>query len=145
MTHSQRGAELHFEPPVPAPGGSTRCTFRGRQRGTGWRCIRRPSGAVRASSPVGYGMLIDGLQMAYVNGFGYMPVRPAPEARSRALPAGGRGLRAEVLARAASRVERDVQAGLDKAHREIQAVDPDTLSDDELVTHLRVAAITTRR
>ena len=39
-----------------------------------------------------YGLLIDGLQIAYVNGFAYNQVRPAPDAEiPAAVPAGRRG------------------------------------------------------
>jgi pyruvate,water dikinase len=84
-----------------------------------------------------YGMLIDGLQMAYVNGFAYRTVAPAPEEQ---IP--------ERFARADEVFEkklwREQLADWDstfkpasvQAHRELQAVDPDGLSDDELVEHL---------
>ena len=50
----------------------------------------------------------------YVNGFAYKIVRPVAGRRDpRALPARRGGLPAEALARAASRLGRDVQAGLD--------------------------------
>ena len=60
-------------------------------------------------------MLIDGLEMAYVNGFAYKIVRPVadeevPERFERAEEV----FDGQVLARAAARLERDVQAGLDE-------------------------------
>ncbi len=85
-----------------------------------------------------YGLLIDGLQTSYVNGFAYNQVRPAPDAE---IPA--RFQRAdEVLAGKLWREqlrewdEETKPAGIAK-HREIQAVDPDALSDDELAAYLR--------
>lgn len=85
-----------------------------------------------------YGLLIDGLQTSYVNGFAYNQVRPAPEAE---IPA--RFQRAdEVLAGKLWREQlrewdqETKPAGIVK-HREIQAVDPDALSDDELAAYLR--------
>jgi hypothetical protein len=85
-----------------------------------------------------YGLLIDGLFTSYVNGFAYNQVRPAPEEE---MPA--RFARAdEVLARKLWREqlrewdEEEKPAAMAK-HREIQAVDPASLSDDELVEHLR--------
>ncbi len=84
-----------------------------------------------------YGLLIDGLEMTYINGFAYKRVTPAPEAE---IPK--RFQRAdEVFQR---RFWRDQHrewnetfkpASL-KAHREIQSVDPDTLSDAALAGHL---------
>jgi pyruvate,water dikinase len=84
-----------------------------------------------------YGMIIDGLQMAYVNGFAYNQVLPAPEAE---FPE--RFQRAEqVLAQKLWREQlRDWDENRKPAaiakHREIQAVNPDALSDADLVAYL---------
>jgi rifampicin phosphotransferase len=85
-----------------------------------------------------YGMLIDGLQMAYVQGFGYNQVVPAPESE---LPE--RFRRAEqVLAGKLWREqlrEWDTQrkpAAIAR-HRELQHIDPDTLPDADLSAYLR--------
>lgn len=85
-----------------------------------------------------YGLLIDGLQMAYVNGFGYKQVVPAPKDD---VPA--RFARAEEAL--AGKVWREQLREWDtqckpasiEAHREIQTVDPDALSDSELAAYLR--------
>ncbi|MGH9295177.1 MAG: hypothetical protein ACRD0B_07585, partial [Acidimicrobiales bacterium] len=85
-----------------------------------------------------YGMLIDGLEGAYVNGFCYNLMRPAPE---REAPA--RFSRAEEVF--AKKLWREQLADWDEhrkpssiaEHRAIQAVDPDGLSDDDLITYLR--------
>ncbi|HEX6711846.1 MAG TPA: PEP-utilizing enzyme [Thermoleophilaceae bacterium] len=85
-----------------------------------------------------YGMLIGTLDYRYVNGFVYSTMLPAPESE---IPE--RFQRAdEVLEK---RLWRDQLEQWDSkfkpesiaAHRAIQAVDPDALSDDELVDHLR--------
>jgi phosphohistidine swiveling domain-containing protein len=84
-----------------------------------------------------YGMLIDGLDMAYVNGFAYRIARPAPEAE---LPR--RFARAEeVIQQKYWREQlRDWNETFKprsiKAHREVQSVDPDGLTDDALAAHL---------
>lgn len=84
-----------------------------------------------------YGMIIDGLQMGYVNGIGYNQLLPAPEAE---LPE--RFQRAEqALARKLWREQlRDWDENHKPAsiatHRRLQAVDPEALSDAELVTYL---------
>src|SRR5919198_2626463 len=85
----------------------------------------------------GYGLLLDGLQMAYVNGFAYRLVRPAadadvPERLRRA---------EEVLQRKYWREQlhdwiETIKPASIKAHREIQAVDPDALSDGDLAGYL---------
>jgi pyruvate,water dikinase len=85
-----------------------------------------------------YGLLIDGLQTAYVNGFAFNQVRPAPDDE---IPARF-GRADEVLAGKLWREqlrewdEERKPAGIAR-HREIQAVDPGALSDDELVADLR--------
>jgi rifampicin phosphotransferase len=84
-----------------------------------------------------YGLLIDGLQMGYVKGFGYRQVLPAPEAE---IPE--RFRRAEQVF--AKKIWREQLRDWDEkckpssiaTHRELQAVNPDALSDVELVTYL---------
>ncbi|MDE2210810.1 MAG: hypothetical protein KGJ99_13875 [Betaproteobacteria bacterium] len=84
-----------------------------------------------------YGMLIDGLQMAYVNGFGYHQVLPAPDVE---IPE--RFKRADQVF--AQKLWREQLRDWDEnrkpssiaTHRELQAVNPDALSATELVTYL---------
>jgi phosphohistidine swiveling domain-containing protein len=84
-----------------------------------------------------YGLLIDGLQIGYVNGFGYNQVLPAPDTE---IPQ--RFARAEqVFANKLWREQlHDWDANCKPAavakHRELQAVDPDALSDAELAAYL---------
>ena len=85
-----------------------------------------------------YGLLIDGLQMGYVNNFGYRQVVPAPEAE---IPE--RFKRAEQVF--AQKLWREQLRDWDEkckpssiaTHRELQAVNPDALSDAELVAYLK--------
>ena len=84
-----------------------------------------------------YGLLIDGLQMGYVKGFSYRQVLPAPEAE---IPE--RFRRAEQVF--AKKIWREQLRDWDEkckpssiaTHRELQAVNPDALSDVELVAYL---------
>lgn len=84
-----------------------------------------------------YGMMIDGLDYAYINGFCYKKVAPVAESE---VPA--RFKRAEEVFQ--GKVWREQLREWDetfkprsvKTHRELQAVDPATLSDDELVAYL---------
>jgi pyruvate,water dikinase len=84
-----------------------------------------------------YGLLIDGLQIGYVNGFGYNQVLPAPDAE---IPQ--RFARAEQVFEHKLWREQlhDWDANCKPAavakHRELQAVDPDALPDAELVAYL---------
>jgi len=84
-----------------------------------------------------YGMLIDGLQTSYVNGFAYNTTRPAPEDE---IPL--RFQRAEEVFE--KKLWREQLKEWDEickptsiaAHRALQAVDPDALSDEELTAYL---------
>jgi pyruvate,water dikinase len=138
MSASNAPDELRFEPPGPGPWSQDPVHFprpvtRYFQETHTAAFKRGTNDFARA-----YGMLIDGLQMGYVNGFGYKQVVPAPEAE---LPE--RFQRAEhVFARKLWREqlhdwdERWKPSAI-ATHRELQAVDPDALSDAELVAYLR--------
>jgi pyruvate,water dikinase len=84
-----------------------------------------------------YGMLFDGLEMEYVNGFAYKSGKPVPEDQvpqrfQRAEEVWEQKLWREQL--------RDWDEVLKpasiKAHRELQAVEPHELADEDLVAHL---------
>ena len=84
-----------------------------------------------------YGLLIDGLQMGYVNGIGYRQVLPAPQAEvperfKRAEQALTQKLWREQLSEWDDRCKPASIA----THQELQAVDLDALSDAELVAYL---------
>jgi len=84
-----------------------------------------------------YGLIIDGLQMGYVNGFGYRRVMPAPEAEvperfKRAEQVFPKKLWREQLR---DWDEKFKPASIAK-HRELQSVNIDTLSDAELAAYL---------
>jgi pyruvate,water dikinase len=84
-----------------------------------------------------YGLLLQAMEMQYVNGFAYRALVPAPEAE---IPQ--RFARAEEVWE--KKVWRDQLREWDetakpaaiKTHRELQSVDPDALSDDDLVAYL---------
>lgn len=84
-----------------------------------------------------YGLLLQCLEAQYPNGFAYITKHPAPDAE---IPA--RFTRAsEVLATKAWREQlrewdEESKPNAIRAHREIQAVDPDALSDAELAEYL---------
>jgi pyruvate,water dikinase len=84
-----------------------------------------------------YGMLIDGLEMSYVNGFGYRKVLPVPDAEvperlKRAEQVFARKLWREQL----REWDENCKPSSIATHRQLQAVDPDSLSDAELVAYL---------
>lgn len=85
-----------------------------------------------------YGMLIGGLDTAYVNGFAYIATQPAPEDE---IPQ--RFARAEEVI--AGKLWRDQLREWDERrkpaaiaqHRAIQSVEPESLADEQLAEHLR--------
>lgn len=84
-----------------------------------------------------YGLLIDGLQMAYINGFGYRQVLPAPEAEVPERFQRAEQVFAKKLWREQLREwdEKSKPAAIAK-HRELQSVNIDALSDPELTAYL---------
>jgi pyruvate,water dikinase len=84
-----------------------------------------------------YGLLMDGLEMSYVNGFGYRRVVPAPEAEIPTRFKRAEQVFAQKLWREQLRDWDEVQKPASLAmHRELQAADPDKLSDGELAAYL---------
>jgi pyruvate,water dikinase len=84
-----------------------------------------------------YGMLIDGLVYCYVNGFGYRTVLPVakeeiPARFKRAEEVFQKKLWREQL----KDWDEKVKPASIKAHRDLQVVDPDALSDEELIAYL---------
>jgi phosphohistidine swiveling domain-containing protein len=84
-----------------------------------------------------YGMLMNGLHNAYVNGFAYRQAQPVPDDEvpqrfERAAQVFEQKLWREQL-RDWDEVRKPAAIA---THREIQAVDPDALSDEELVAYL---------
>src|SRR6266568_8420902 len=84
-----------------------------------------------------YGMLLDTLDYGYVNGFAYKSVRPVaddevPQRFQRAEEVFKRKLWREQL----HDWDETYKPASIKAHRELQSVDPDGLSDEELVAYL---------
>ena len=84
-----------------------------------------------------YGMLIDTLEYQYVYGFAYKTVRPVPEAD---VPQRLKRVE-DVFQRRLWREQLDDWDGKAKptslkAHRELQSLDPEQLSDEDLITHL---------
>lgn len=84
-----------------------------------------------------YGMLIDGLEARYVNGFGYNRKLPAPEAEiperlKRAEHAYSQKLWREQLKEWDEKHKPSTLA----THRKLQSVDPDALSDADLAEYL---------
>ena len=85
----------------------------------------------------GYGLLIDGLQMSYVEGFGYKTVTLAPQSDiPNRFERAAKVLESKYWREQLRDWDATFKPAAIKAHRDIQSVDPDTLSDAELVAHL---------
>lgn len=131
------GHELRFEPPGPGHWEQDPVHFP--RPLTRYFQETHPPSFKRGTNDFArfYGLLIDGLQIAYVSGFAYNQVLPAPESE---IPA-RLGRAEEVVAGKLWREqlldwdERVRPAGI-AAHRELQSVDPESLSDAELATYL---------
>jgi pyruvate,water dikinase len=85
-----------------------------------------------------YGLLIDGLQSAYINGFGYHQVLPAPEQEiPQRFQRAEEALAGKLWREQLREWDEEKKPAAIAKHRELQAVDADALSDDDLAAYLR--------
>ena len=129
--------DLRFEPPGPGPWVRDAVHFP--RPVTSYWAATHPAAFIKGTSDFArfYGLLIDGLQVRYVNGFAYN--QPVP-ARDEEVPQ--RFERADEVF--AGKVWRDQLREWDDTskpkaiakHRELQAVDPDSLTDEDLAAYL---------
>jgi pyruvate,water dikinase len=85
-----------------------------------------------------YGLLIDGLQSAYVNSFGYHQVLPAPEEEiPQRFQRAEEALAGKLWREQLREWDEERKPAAIAKHRELQVVDADALSDDELAAYLR--------
>jgi len=138
MAASDTSPALHLEPPAPGPWAQDGVHFP--RPLTRYFQDMHPAAFKAGTNDFArfYGMLIDGLQMAYVQGFGYNQLLPASEDQIPARIARAEEVYARKLWREQLQ-EWDTQRkpAAIAAHRAIQAVDPYSLSDAELAAHLR--------
>ena len=137
MTDSGATTELHFEPPGPGSWGRDAVHFP--RPATRYWAEMHPAALKRGTSEFAryYGMLIDGLQMEYVNGIAYSRVGPAPEEEIPQRFQRAEEVFAGKLWREQLREwDETVKPSSIATHREIQAVDPDALSDEELGSYI---------
>ena len=137
MTAPDTSTELRFEP--PGPGSWEQDPVHFPRPMTRYFQETHPPSFKRGTNDFArfYGMLIDGLHIGYVNGFGYNQMLPAPDAE---IPE--RYQRAEQVF--AQKLWREQLRDWDEnrkpssiaTHRELQAVNPDALSEAELVAYL---------
>lgn len=136
MTTSET-TELLFEPPGPGSWGLDPVHFP--RPVTRYFAETHPASMRRGTNDFAqyYGMLIDGMETVYINGFAYNTMRLAaeediPQRFQRAEEVFEKKLWREQL----REWDETYKPASISAHREIQAVDPDALSDEELITYL---------
>ena len=137
MIYSESAAELSFEPPGPGSWAQDPVHFP-RPATRYWAEIH-PEPFARGTHEFAryYGLLLAGLNTAYVNGFAYISTPPIadeefPERVARAQEVFDRKLWRDQLR---DWDERFKPASI-KTHRGLQSVDPDVLSDEQLVAYL---------
>lgn len=137
MTAVETGAELQFEPPGPGSWEIDAVHFP--RPATRYWTEMHPEPFHRGFREFTryYGMLLDGIEYAYLNGFCYKTVRPAapeeiPARIARAQEVFDNKLWREQL----SEWDETAKPASIKVHRELQSIDPDELSDAELAEYL---------
>ena len=137
MSKTANSNDLHFDP--PGPGSWAQDPVHMPRPMTRYWQETHPPAFKKGTNDFArnYGMLIDGLQMSYINGFGYRQVLPAPEAEIPERFQRAEQVFAKKLWREQLREwdEKSKPAAIAK-HRELQAVNPDALSDTELTAYL---------
>jgi len=137
MTASDTTIHLLFEPPGPGPWKQDAVHFP--RPMTRYFQQTHPAPYLQGTREFSqyYGLLIDGLQMGYVNGFTYYQVLPVPEAELPARLERAAQVFAKTLWREQLREWDEVcKPTAVRQHRALQAVDPDSLSDTELAAYL---------
>jgi pyruvate,water dikinase len=137
VSDAQTASELRFEPPGPGSWEIESVHFP--RPVTRYWTETHPEAFKRGVRDFTrfYGMLIDTLDYAYINGFAYMSVRPVAEQDVPQRFARAQELFDGKLWREQLRAwDETIKPASIKTHRELQAVDPDALSDEELVAYL---------
>ena len=84
-----------------------------------------------------YGLLLEQLEVGYVNGFAYHATRVVPDEEVPSRFARAEEVFAEKLWREQVRSwEEDLKPASISAHRELQSVDPDAMADEDLTAYL---------
>ena len=98
MTSAEVASDVRFEP--PGPGSWEQDSVHFPRAMTRYWTETHPDAFARGTADFAsfYGMLIGGLRMVYLNGFGYRTVLPPPEDELPQRFARGKGLRREAVA-----------------------------------------------
>ena len=137
MTASNTATKLDLDPPGPGPWEQDPVHFP--RPMTRYFQETHPAAFKKGTNDFArfYGMLIDGLQIGYVGGFGYNQVVPAPDTEIPQRFRRAEQVFAQKLWREQLRDwDQNCKPAAIAAHRELQAIDPDALSDPELIAYL---------
>jgi pyruvate,water dikinase len=137
MTSVESASELRFDPPGPGPWSQDPVHFP--RPLTRYWMEMHPAPFVRGFSEFTsyYGMLLDTMAYGYVNGFGYSQARPVADEEAPRRIARAEEVWQQKLWREQLRDwDETFKPASIRKHREIQAVDPDALSDEELVAYI---------
>ena len=137
MTASNTATKLDLDPPGPGPWEQDPVHFP--RPMTRYFQETHPAAFKKGTNDFArfYGMLIDGLQIGYVGGFGYNQVVPAPDTEIPQRFRRAEQVFAQKLWREQLRDwDQNCKPAAIAAHRELQAIDPDALSDSELIAYL---------
>jgi hypothetical protein len=137
MTHAETLTELRFEP--PAPGSWELDAVHFPRPVTRYWAETHPEAFKRGVSDFTrfYGMLLGSFDMEYVNGFAYKALSPVAEEEIPARIQRAHELFAGKLWREQLRDwDETIKPASIRAHRELQSVDPDELSDEDLAAYL---------
>jgi len=137
MAGPDAGSQSSFEPPGPGPWMLDPVHFPRPVTRYWAETHPEPFAAGTADFARFYGMLIDGLRTGYVNGFAYNQVQPVPDEEVPQRFARAEEVMTKKLWREQLRDwEENRKPASIAAHRAIQAIEPDALSDDALAAYL---------
>jgi rifampicin phosphotransferase len=137
MANTETESELRFEPPGPGSWGLDPVHFP--RPATRYWTETHPEAFQRGTHDFAsyYGMLIDGMVTAYVNGFAYNTVRPAPDEEiPQRFQRAEEDFEKKVWRDQLREWDETVKPAAIEAHRAILAIDPDALTERGLVGYL---------
>jgi phosphohistidine swiveling domain-containing protein len=135
------GAEVATQPPFepPGPGSWTLDPVHFPRVVTRYFAETQPEPFERGTAHFArfYGLLMDGMRTSYVNGLCYNQIQPvADEEVPQRFARASEVMRNRLWREQLREWEEDRKPTSIAAHRAIQSVDPDTLSDEDLASHL---------
>jgi rifampicin phosphotransferase len=137
MTDVETETELQFDPPGPGSWGLDPVHFP--RPVTRYWAETHPEAFKRGTNDFAryYGMMIDGMVTAYVNGFAYNTMRPPPEEEiPQRFQRAEEDFEKKVWRDQLRDWDETVKPAAIEAHRSIQSIDPDALTERALIGYL---------